>query len=73
MVSDIHNIRKIGIRMLHCLFFTSIDRFNVPFFRHTVLGLVTFVLTFFLSQAYALWKTIYGKGRELQGNLNDIS
>mmetsp|Transcript_37076 Transcript_37076/g.41756 ORF Transcript_37076/g.41756 Transcript_37076/m.41756 type:complete len:516 (-) Transcript_37076:320-1867(-) len=37
------------------------------------MSITTFVLTFFLSQAYSLWRDIYTKGRKIQGRLNDIS
>ena len=37
------------------------------------MSITTFVLTFFLSQAYTLWRDIYTKGRKIQGRLNDIS
>lgn len=37
------------------------------------MSITTFVLTFFLSQAYALWTNIYTKGRQIQGRFNDIS
>eukprot|EP00536_Pseudo-nitzschia_multiseries_P005728 jgi/Psemu1/191283/e_gw1.112.6.1 len=42
-------------------------------FWTTTMGLTTFILTFFLSEAYTLWRDIYSKGREIQGHLNDIS
>lgn len=38
-----------------------------------VLGLATFILTFFLSQAYAYWRAQLGLVRSLQGRLHDIS
>lgn len=37
------------------------------------MSITTFVLTFFLSQAYALWRNIYTCGRKIQGRLNDVS
>jgi hypothetical protein len=33
----------------------------------------TFVLTFFLGEAFSLWKRVYTVGRMIQGRLNDIS
>jgi len=36
-------------------------------------SITTFVLIFFLSQAYALWKDIYWRGRIIQGRMNDAS
>ena len=35
--------------------------------------LTTFTMTFFLSEAFVLWKKIYTVGRQIQGRLNDIS
>jgi len=35
-------------------------------------GLASFTLSFFLSQAYAFWRTIYSSTRQVQGRLNDI-
>lgn len=35
-------------------------------------GLTTFILTFFLNQAYTFWMEIYGVGRRIQGRLNDF-
>lgn len=35
-------------------------------------GLVSFTLSFFLSQSYALWRSVYSVTRRLQGRLNDI-
>jgi Bestrophin, RFP-TM, chloride channel/Cyclic nucleotide-binding domain len=40
---------------------------------HYLMNITTFILTFFLSQAYQLWKDIYSSGRQVQGRLNDIS
>merc|ERR1712194_57538 len=40
---------------------------------NTILGLVTFVLAFFLGQSYELWKDIYNKGRQIQWGLSSIS
>jgi len=37
------------------------------------MSITTFILTFFLSQAYTLWRDIYVKGRQIQGRLNDVS
>jgi len=33
----------------------------------------TFLLTFFVGQAYGLWRDFYGIGRSIQGRLNDIN
>lgn len=38
-----------------------------------LMTLTTFVLTFFLGEAYSLWKQVYTVGRKIQGRLNDIS
>lgn len=35
-------------------------------------GLVSFTLSFFLNQAYALWRNVYALTRRVQGRLNDI-
>lgn len=35
--------------------------------------LTTFTTTFFVSEAYVLWKNVYTVGRQIQGRLNDIS
>ncbi|KAL1523646.1 hypothetical protein AB1Y20_018581 [Prymnesium parvum] len=35
-------------------------------------GLISFTLSFFLSQSYALWRTVYSVTRRVQGRLNDI-
>ena len=35
-------------------------------------GLVTFTLSFFLTQSYNFWREVYGKARAVQGRLNDI-
>lgn len=32
----------------------------------------TFILTFFLSQAWSFWREVYSQGRRIQGRLNDI-
>ena len=32
----------------------------------------TFILTFFLSQAYTLWRNMYDNTRKIQGRINDI-
>jgi hypothetical protein len=40
---------------------------------HYVMTLTTFTLTFFLSQAYALWRDIYNTARIVQGYLSDIN
>lgn len=38
-----------------------------------LMTLTTFVLTFFVGEAYSLWKNVYTIGRKIQGRLNDIS
>jgi predicted membrane chloride channel (bestrophin family) len=35
-------------------------------------GLTTFVLTFFLNQAFSFWKDVYYLARKIQGRLNDF-
>ena len=35
-------------------------------------GLVSFTLSFFLTQSYAFWREVYGYTRKVQGRLNDI-
>lgn len=35
-------------------------------------ALTTFLLTFFVGQAYNFWRTFYDIGRKIQGRLNDI-
>ena len=35
-------------------------------------GLTTFVLTFFLNQAFSFWKDVYNLARKIQGRLNDF-
>mmetsp|Transcript_19625 Transcript_19625/g.29118 ORF Transcript_19625/g.29118 Transcript_19625/m.29118 type:complete len:308 (-) Transcript_19625:785-1708(-) len=37
------------------------------------LTLATFILTFFLSQAYGYWQTVYNTCRMIQGRINDVS
>jgi hypothetical protein len=39
---------------------------------HQLLTLSTFILTFFVSQAYSLWKDVYNCCRVVQGRMNDI-
>jgi len=39
---------------------------------HYMQGLTTFILTFFLSQSYALWREMYSAARKIQGRLNDV-
>lgn len=39
---------------------------------HYLMTLTTFILTFFLSQAYAVWKNMYSITRKIQGRMNDI-
>ncbi len=38
-----------------------------------LMTLTTFILTFFLGEAFALWKRVYTVGRQIQGRLNDVS
>jgi len=35
-------------------------------------GLVSFTLSFFLTQSYAFWRSVYSSTRKVQGRLNDI-
>lgn len=35
-------------------------------------GLVSFTLSFFLSQSYSLWRNVYSVTRRVQGRLNDL-
>ena len=35
-------------------------------------GLVSFTLSFFLTQSYAFWRSVYSLTRQVQGRLNDI-
>ena len=35
-------------------------------------SMVTFTLSFFLSQSYALWRSVYSITRRVQGRLNDV-
>jgi len=35
-------------------------------------GLVSFTLSFFLTQSYAFWRSVYAYTRKVQGRLNDI-
>jgi len=39
---------------------------------HYQMQLTTFILTFFVGQAYALWREVYTTGRNIQGRWNDI-
>ena len=40
---------------------------------HYLQAITTFILTFFLSQSYALWRELYSSARRIQGRLNDIN
>lgn len=40
---------------------------------HYLQGITTFILTFFLSQAYSHWREMYSAARKVQGRLNDIN
>ena len=37
------------------------------------MGLTSFILTFFLAEAYSLWRDIYTQGRRIQTHLDGIS
>lgn len=39
----------------------------------TLMSLATFLLTFFVGQAYTFWRSIYDQARGVQGRLNDIN
>lgn len=39
----------------------------------SLMGLTTFLLTFFVAQAYSFWQKVYEIGRSLQGRINDIN
>lgn len=39
----------------------------------TLMSLATFLLTFFVGQAYTFWRTLHDQGRGIQGRLNDIN
>jgi predicted membrane chloride channel (bestrophin family) len=39
---------------------------------HYQMQLTTFILTFFLTQAYSLWREMYATGRSIQGRISDI-
>jgi hypothetical protein len=39
---------------------------------HYLMSITTFILTFFLSQAYGVWRNMYTITRKIQGRLNDI-
>ena len=39
----------------------------------TLSSLVSFTLSFFLSQSYSLWRAVYSTTRRVQGRLNDLS
>jgi hypothetical protein len=39
----------------------------------TMSSLTTFLLTFFVGQAYGMWRSFYDIGRSIQGRMNDIS
>ena len=39
----------------------------------TLMSLTTFLLTFFVGQAYAFWRSVHDHGRGIQGRLNDIN
>jgi len=39
----------------------------------TLMSLATFLLTFFVGQAYTFWRSIYDQARGAQGRMNDIN
>ncbi|CAB9504686.1 expressed unknown protein [Seminavis robusta] len=39
---------------------------------HYQMQLTTFILTFFLTQAYTLWRDMYATGRKIQGRISDV-
>jgi hypothetical protein len=39
---------------------------------HYCMTLTTFILTFFVTQAYSFWRDMYSTGRKVQGRLNDL-
>ncbi|KAL9188941.1 hypothetical protein ACHAXT_011431, partial [Thalassiosira profunda] len=39
---------------------------------HYLQSITTFILTFFLSQSYALWRETYSAARKIQGRMNDV-
>jgi hypothetical protein len=39
----------------------------------TLMSLATFLLTFFVGQAYTFWRSIYDQARGVQGRMNDIN
>jgi hypothetical protein len=39
----------------------------------TLMSLTTFLLTFFVGQAYSFWRSFHDQGRGIQGRLNDIN
>jgi predicted membrane chloride channel (bestrophin family) len=39
---------------------------------HYLMNITTFILTFFLSQAYGVWRSMYTLSRIIQGRMNDI-
>lgn len=39
---------------------------------HYMMSITTFILTFFLSQSYDVWRQVYRAGRVIQGRLNDV-
>ena len=40
--------------------------------KNSLMNVTTFLLTFFVGQAYHLWRTVYDIGRSIQGRMNDI-
>ena len=42
-------------------------------FWHYLQGITTFILTFFLAEAYSHWREMYNAARKIQGRLNDIN
>lgn len=39
----------------------------------TLMSLTTFLLTFFVGQAYSFWRSVHDYGRGIQGRLNDLN
>ena len=62
-------------------FFSPPQAGSLPYFEqlaaldkmwHYLMTITTFTTTFFLNQAFALWRRIYGISRRIQGRMNDI-
>mmetsp|Transcript_25544 Transcript_25544/g.55833 ORF Transcript_25544/g.55833 Transcript_25544/m.55833 type:complete len:455 (+) Transcript_25544:101-1465(+) len=59
-----------GSTDLHPFVIEALSAFNVLW--KYMLTLSTFILTFFLSQCYALWRNVYNLCRSVQGRTNDF-